>query len=122
MNTTSSNADNSTELLKTDSSIVPDCGQEAVYILAQTQLYTTDGSPFVVSNDSTLFRPTGETDGVRHGFGLEDEILHWRNEAFSGGEALFCNYTGNVLMLFNGVYPAGCNPIRLTQRALHGKF
>jgi hypothetical protein len=68
------------------------------------------------------FTPTDPPGSIDRTFSLEEGVLHWRNERFAGGEALFCNLNGYVTGVFNGVYPDGCSPIRLTQVSTQGKL
>lgn len=104
--------------VKVDGKILAGCGQQAEYTIASDRLYV-DTDVFSVQNTSySLFTPVTPSGPLDRTFSLENDVLHWRNADFVGGQALFCNLNGYVAAIFNGVYPDQCQPVRLTTRPL----
>lgn len=118
---TNSPLQNATAFFRLDGFIVFGCGQEATFVLDEQRL-TADGrlfsAPEMPFDEFTPIEPPGPIDRA---FSLENGILRWRNQAFLGGQALFCNLNGFVTVIFNGVYPDNCPPIRLAEVPLDGK-
>lgn len=104
--------------VKFDGQILGGCGQQAEYIIASDRLYIGTDAFSVQNTSYSLFTPVTPSGPVDRIFSLEDGVLHWRNADFVGGQALFCNLNGYVAMIFNGVYPDQCLPVRLTTRPI----
>jgi hypothetical protein len=82
-----------------------------------------NGDKFSQTSDtSAVFAPAAVEDTVDTAFSFEDGVLHWRSPSFVTGQALFCDKNGVVIVVFNGLYPTNCTPIRLEKVAVDGEF
>lgn len=108
-------SDSPFSFVRFDAFIEVGCGRQATFVLIDGRIFSQGevlSVPDAQSGNFTPFEPPGPIDRT---FSLEEGVLHWRNPIFFGGEALFCNLGGYVTVVFNGVYPNQCSPIRLAQ-------
>jgi hypothetical protein len=91
------------------------CGRQATFVLSDGRLTSQGDLLSVPDGQFGPFTPIEPAGPIDRTFSLEEGVLHWRNQAFTGGEALFCNLGGFVTAVFNGIYPDQCSPIRLAQ-------
>ncbi|KAK1656315.1 hypothetical protein BDP81DRAFT_414585 [Colletotrichum phormii] len=92
------------------------CNQAAVFRISPSGTITVDGSALGVSPGTPFIAlRSGSTGSITATFTNTNGVFAWKNDAFTGGQAGFCqDNSGQVYATFGTTVPPNCTPITLS--------